>query len=147
MDRRAQIESLHALYGELTGNRLFLSMERERDWFDWLRFNPQEPFTADDLRLVVPWLRKQIKADARRHASLNFRNLIAMPERFDEDRSDARSAARVQPPAPRRVTVRTPDGATERQIPGDATAAATKKAGEVLASPAFQEFCNLKGKL
>ncbi len=90
---RTQIESLHALYVTSTGLDVFLDAERERTWFEWCRYRPDDPFTAGDLVLVILHLKRGIKAEKRNRGALRFRNLIGAFDSFDEERAEARSLA------------------------------------------------------
>lgn len=89
---RAQIEQLHQLYGQLTGQRLSLGFDRERRWFEFLRAG----FTADDLRRVVGYLQQQIRHQRRYVGALKLSNLLQL-DRFEEDLNISR--VRLRPPA------------------------------------------------
>jgi hypothetical protein len=142
------IANLHTAFVRLTGQDIALSMFREGQWATWLGFRREAPFTIADLAEVVSYLRREIRAGNRRAGALKFSNLIGNPDYFEEDLSLARSISRVRPAPDRTVRVPQPDGsATERRLPGDGAAAATRKAGEVIASPAFQNFLKLKETL
>jgi hypothetical protein len=91
MTSTPQITSLHAVYGALTGLTLELDFYRESCWQHWMAKGWLEP----DLRMVVKSIQAGIKKGTRRTGALKFNNLIAMTDRFEEDLSEARAAARV----------------------------------------------------
>lgn len=130
---RQQIEALHELYVAQTRHAIFLNPDRERTWFEWLRFR-QPPFTADDLRLVIEKLKRGIKDGSRNAGALKFRNLIGQPDYFEEDLAEARAQSRPKPPAMKTVVSRDAQGTAERRVPSDGTEDTTRSAGEVLAN-------------
>ena len=85
---RQQIEALHDQYVAQTGHAIFLNPERERTWFEWLRFR-QPPFTAEDLGLVIAKIKRGIHDGSRNAGALKFRNLIGQPDYFEEDLAEA----------------------------------------------------------
>ncbi len=143
------IHELHRAYVNLTGLDVALNMDRERTWFDWLNFRRDDPFTAADLKLVVDFLRRGIREQQRNAGSLRFRNLIGMPDDFDEDRAAARkaahTAAKPRPPALVNETTKNADGTETNQIvtnagTQDASKPAGKTLGDILSSPAYQKW-------
>ena len=74
------IAQAHALYGQLTGQRLSLRFDRERAWFEFLKAG----YTMEDLRRVVTYLQKEIRAGRRNVGALKLSNLLQL-DRFEED--------------------------------------------------------------
>ena len=95
---RAQIQSLHQLYGHLTGQHLSLGFDRERLWFEFLRAG----FTLADLCQVVRYLQKEIRHTRRNVGALKLSNLLQL-DRFEEDLNISR--VRLSPEAPPRAPV------------------------------------------
>jgi hypothetical protein len=123
VDLASQILGLHAAYCRLTGHVLGMNFARESAWFEWLRWRRPNPFSQNDLSCVVGHLREAIRKGDRRPAALAFRNLIGMPDYFEEDLALARQAARPRAAAaPRIVRTTTANGATtERRVPDPGT--------------------------
>jgi hypothetical protein len=108
-DRSAQIQQLHQLYGQLTGQKLSLRFDRERLWFEFLRAG----FTPEDLRQVVRYLQKEIRATRRNVGALKLSNLLQL-DRFEEDLNISRVRLSA-PPSQRSAPVPTPDSAEQAQ--------------------------------
>jgi hypothetical protein len=89
-DARLQIQALHTLYQDLTGQPIRLAYDRERLWFEWLRAG----YSATDLKEVVAYLQKEIRYQRRNVGALKLSNLL-QPDRFEEDR--AISSVRLHP--------------------------------------------------
>lgn len=87
------IAQAHALYCQLTGQTLRLGFDRERMWFEVLRAG----YTLADLRAVVTYLQREIRAQRRNVGALKLCNLL-QPDRFEEDLQISR--VRLRPPAP-----------------------------------------------
>jgi hypothetical protein len=95
------IEQAHTLYGQLTGQSLRLGFDRQRMWFELLRAG----YSLEDLRTVITYLQREIRAQRRNVGALKLSNLL-QPDRFEEDlqisRVRLRPAASPPPtPAPR----------------------------------------------
>ena len=75
-----QITQAHALYCQLTGQNLSLGFDRERMWFELLRLG----YGLEQLRRVVIYLQREIRAQRRNVGALKLSNLL-QPERFEED--------------------------------------------------------------
>jgi hypothetical protein len=88
----AQITEAHALYSQLTGQRLSLGFDRERAWYELLRAG----YTLEDLRRVVGYLQQEIRAGRRNVGALKLSNLLQL-DRFEEDLNISR--IRLRPPA------------------------------------------------
>jgi hypothetical protein len=96
----AAIRQAHHLYCSLTGQHLDLGYDRERMWFELLRTGR----TLDDLRHLVAYLQREIRAGRRNVGALKLSNLL-QPDRFEEDLAISRVALRAPsrskpPPVP-----------------------------------------------
>lgn len=89
----AAIRQAHDLYCSLTGQRLGLGYDRERMWFELLRAG----HSLDDLRHLVAYLQREIRAARRNVGALKLSNLL-QPDRFEEDLAISKVALR--PPSP-----------------------------------------------
>jgi len=76
----AAILQAHQLYGQLTGQSLRLGFDRERMWFETLRAG----YSLDDVRTVIGYLQREIRAQRRNVGALKLSNLL-QPDRFEED--------------------------------------------------------------
>lgn len=90
---RAAIEQAHQLYCQLTGQALRLAFDRERMWYELLRLG----YSLSEVRAVVLYLQRQIRAGNRNVGALKLSNLL-QPDRFEEDLQI--SKVRLRPPAP-----------------------------------------------
>jgi hypothetical protein len=88
------VKDIHRLYCELTGQQLTLRYDRQRLWFEFLRAG----FTAQELRHVVRYLQKEIRAGRRNVGALKLSNLLQL-DRFEEDLNIGRVKLHV-PSAP-----------------------------------------------
>ena len=75
-----QILAAHTLYCQLTGQRISLRFDRQHAWFDFLRAG----FSLDDLRRVLTYLQREIRAGRRNVGALKLSNLLQL-DRFEED--------------------------------------------------------------
>ena len=91
----ARIQQAHQLYGTLTGQTVRLAFDRERMWFDLLRAG----YTLDDLRAVITYLQREIRAHRRNVGALKLSNLLQL-DRFEEDLQISRVRLRAPPPVP-----------------------------------------------
>jgi hypothetical protein len=89
----AAIHQAHQLYCQLTGQTLRLAFDRERRWFELLRAG----YTLADLRTVILYLQREIRAQHRNVGALKLSNLL-QPDRFEEDLQISR--VRLRPPTP-----------------------------------------------
>lgn len=87
------IAQAHTLYCQLTGQSLRLGFDRERMWFELLRAG----HSLEDVRGVVTYLQREIRAARRNVGALKLSNLL-QPDRFEEDLQISR--VRLRPPAP-----------------------------------------------
>jgi len=102
------IVTAHQLYCQLTGQTLCLGYDRQRQWYEWLRAG----FTLQDLRRVITYLQREIRAGRRYIGALKLSNLL-QPDRFEEDLNIRR--ARLQPPPPPAPTQPAPLSDQERE--------------------------------
>lgn len=93
---KAAIQQVHALYGQLTGQRVSLGFDRERMWFEVLRAG----FTAADVARVIGYLQREIREGRRNVGALKLSNLLQL-DRFEEDLNISRVQLRnPKPPVP-----------------------------------------------
>jgi hypothetical protein len=90
VDARA-IGQAHQLYCQLTGQSLRLGFDRERMWYELLRLG----FSLQDLRTVITYLQREIRAQRRNVGALKLSNFL-QPDRFEEDLQIGR--VRLRPP-------------------------------------------------
>ena len=88
------MRELHELYCQWTAQTLSLRFDRERLWYEFLRAG----FSAQDLKCVLTYLQKEIRAQRRNIGALKLSNLLQL-DRFEEDLNI--SHVRLNPPAPR----------------------------------------------
>ena len=96
----AAVRELHGLYCQWTAQPLSLRFDRERLWYEFLRAG----FRAADLKQVVRYLQKEIRAQRRNVGALKLSNLLQL-DRFEEDLHISRVrlkplAQRPEPVAP-----------------------------------------------
>ena len=99
------VRELHGLYGQWTAQPLSLHFDRERLWYEFLRAG----FSAADLKQVVRYLQKEIRAQRRNVGALKLSNLLQL-DRFEEDLHLSRvrlkpPVQRPEPPPPRPAPV------------------------------------------
>ena len=87
------VRELHELYCQWTAQTLSLRFDRERLWYEFLRAG----FSAADLKRVVTYLQKEIRAEHRNIGALKLSNLLQL-DRFEEDLNISR--VRLKPAAP-----------------------------------------------
>jgi hypothetical protein len=92
-DTLAALRTTHQLYCQLTGQKLTLRFDRERLWYEFLRSG----FSTEDLKSVVAYLQKEIRASRRNVGALKLSNLLQL-DRFEEDLNI--SKVRLRPSAP-----------------------------------------------
>ena len=95
-----RVRELHQLYCHCTGQNVTLRFDRERLWFEFL----QAGFNAADLRQVIAYLQKEIRAARRNIGALKLSNLLQL-DRFEEDLNISR--------IPRKALARRPDPVLE----------------------------------
>ena len=91
----ATLRATHELYCQLTGQKLSLRFDRERLWYEFLRAG----FSAQDLKSVVAYLQKEIRASRRNVGALKLSNLLQL-DRFEEDLNISNVRLRSAPPPP-----------------------------------------------
>ena len=89
----AAIGQAHQLYCQLTGQTLRLAFDRERMWYELLRVG----YSLPDLRTVITYLQREIRAQRRNVGALKLSNLL-QPDRFEEDLQISRVCLRPPPP-------------------------------------------------
>jgi hypothetical protein len=87
----AALRDTHELYCQLTGQKLTLRFDRERLWYEFLRSG----FSTQDLKRVVAYLQKEIRASRRNVGALKLSKQL---DRFEEDLNI--SKVRLRPSAP-----------------------------------------------
>jgi len=94
----AAVRATHELYCQLTAQKLSLRFDRERLWYEFLRAG----FSARDLKGVVAYLQKEIRASRRNIGALKLSNLLQL-DRFEEDLniSNVRLRSAPSPRSPR----------------------------------------------
>jgi hypothetical protein len=105
----AGIAQAHQLYCQLTGQNLRLGFARERMWFELLRTG----YSLQDLRTVVTYLQREIRAQRRNVGALKLSNLL-QPDRFEEDLQISRVHL-YPPPRPRPSPPPPPPALTPQQ--------------------------------
>jgi hypothetical protein len=75
---------LHAEYCERTDSKILFTDQVHTFWWQWLAWRSPFAFTVTDLRLVIAWLRREIRANRRHPNCLEFSNLIGNPELFEQ---------------------------------------------------------------
>jgi hypothetical protein len=75
----AAIQQAHPLYCQLTGQTLRLAFHRERSWYELLGAG----YSLEDLRAVITYLQREIRAQRRNVGALKLSNLL-QPDRFEE---------------------------------------------------------------
>jgi hypothetical protein len=96
-----QIQAAHQLYCQLTAQKLSLRFDRQRLWYDFL----QAGFTTDQLKLIIAYLQKEIRAGRRNVGALKLSNLLQL-DRFEEDLNI--STVRLRPASSSGSSRRTP---------------------------------------
>ena len=91
----AALRATHELYCQLTGQKLTLRFDRERLWYEFL----DAGFSAEDLKRVVAYLQKEIRASRRNVGALKLSNLLQL-DRFEEDLNISKVRLRNLPPSP-----------------------------------------------
>jgi hypothetical protein len=89
----AVLRATHELYCQLTGQKLSLRFDRERLWYEFLRAG----FSAQDLKRVLTYLQKEIRASRRNVGALKLSNLLQL-DRFEEDLNISKVRLRTAPP-------------------------------------------------
>ena len=82
-----RIQQVHALYCQLTAQRVSLRFDRERLWYELF----QAGFTPADVQRVIRYLQREIREGRRNVGALKLSNLLQM-DRFEEDLNISRVA-------------------------------------------------------
>jgi hypothetical protein len=91
-DTLAAIRAVHELYCQLTAQKLTLRFDRERLWYEFLHAG----FQAEQLKIVVSYLQKEIRATRRNVGALKLSNLLQL-DRFEEDLNISKVRLRSAP--------------------------------------------------
>ena len=91
----ATLRANHQLYCQLTGQKLSLRFDRERLWYEFLRAG----FSAHDLKSVVAYLQKEIRASRRNVGALKLSNLLQL-DRPSAPPPDSSRSTPTDPPPP-----------------------------------------------
>jgi hypothetical protein len=91
----AAITAAHQLYCQLTGQNLRLAFDRERMWYELLHTG----YSLEDLRQVITYLQREIRAGHRNVGALKLSNLL-QPDRFEGDLQISRVRLRPPPSSP-----------------------------------------------
>lgn len=75
-----RIQQAHALYCQLTGQRVSLRFDRERLWYELFHAG----FDEADLQRVIRYLQREIRESRRNVGALKLSNLLQL-DRFEED--------------------------------------------------------------
>ena len=96
----------------LTGQKLTLRFDRERLWYEFLHAG----FSTEDLKSVITYLQKEIRANRRNVGALKLSNLLQL-DRFEEDLNISKVRLRSGPPfKPSRSTPADPPPPTQAQL-------------------------------
>lgn len=93
-----RIQQAHALYCQLTGQRVSLRFDRERLWCELFHAG----FDEADLQKVIRYLQREIREGRRNVGALKLSNLLQI-DRFEEDLNISRVqlyAPKPPPPSP-----------------------------------------------
>lgn len=108
----AALRATHEIYCQLTGQKLSLRFDRERLWYEFLRAG----FSTEDLKRVVAYLQKEIRASRRNVGALKLSNLLQL-DRFEEDLNISNVRLRsAPPPQSSRSTSTDPPAPTPAQL-------------------------------
>lgn len=91
---RERIQQAHALYCQLTGQRVSLGFDRERLWYELFRAG----FNEADLQRVIRYLQREIREGRRNVGALKLSNLLQI-DRFEEDLNISRVQLYAPKPA------------------------------------------------
>jgi len=132
MDQNAlsALRAIHELYCQLTGQKLSLRFDRERLWFEFLRTG----FNAQDLKTVIAYLQKEIRANRRNVGALKLSNLLQL-DRFEEDLNISK------------VRLRSTPSSTSSAITPNQPTMPTPAETENLRRQAREAFANLRRQL
>jgi hypothetical protein len=109
-----RIQQAHALFCQLTGQRLSLRFDRERLWYELFKAG----FDERDVQRVIRYLQREIRERRRNVGALKLSNLL-QPDRFEEDLNISR--VQLHPSKPAAAVPRPPQHSAPH--PQDAEAA------------------------
>ena len=76
-------EYLHEEFCSRAKVRVPFDDEVNTFWWEWLAWRGGNPFTLGDLRLVIVWLRHEVRAGKSHPDALQFLSLVGKPEKFE----------------------------------------------------------------
>lgn len=85
-----RIQQVHALYCQLTAQRVSLRFDRERLWYELF----EAGFSEADVQRVIRYLQREIREGRRNVGALKLSNLLQL-DRFEEDLNISRVALHV----------------------------------------------------
>lgn len=88
-----RIQKAHALYCQLTGQRVSMRFDRERLWYELFHAG----FNEADVQRVIRYLQREIREGRRNVGALKLSNLLQL-DRFEEDLNISR--VQLHPPKP-----------------------------------------------
>jgi len=91
-----RIQKAHALYCQLTGQRVSLRFDRERLWYELFHSG----FDEADVQRVIGYLQREIRQGRRNVGALKLSNLLQL-DRFEEDLNISR--VQLHPPKPQAI--------------------------------------------
>ena len=103
-----RIQRVHALYGQLTGQRVSLRFDRERLWYELF----QARFDEADVQRVIRYLQREIREGRRNVGALKLSNLLQL-DRFEEDLNISR--VQLYAPKPTQPAPSTPISPQEKE--------------------------------
>jgi hypothetical protein len=109
-----RLQQAHALYCQLTGQRVSLRFDRERLWYELFHAG----FNEADLQRVIRYLQREIREGRRNVGALKLSNLLQL-DRFEEDLNISRVRLTAPPSRPQTPTaLRPPLGSPAEQERG-----------------------------
>ena len=90
-----RIQQAHALYCQLTGQRVSLRFDRERLWYELFHAG----FSEADLQRVIRYLQREIREGRRNVGALKLSNLLQI-DRFEEDLNISQVQLYASKPSP-----------------------------------------------
>ena len=114
-----RIQQVHALYGQLTGQRVSLRFDRERLWYELF----QAGFDETHVQRVIRYLQREIREGRRNVGALKLSNLLQL-DRFEEDLNISRvqlyapkaTKPAAQPESPTPISQKDKDAARKRAL-------------------------------
>lgn len=138
-----RIELLHSLYQEHTNRKVPLDSRREHEWFDLIAGIRDMDCPAEKaVVLVADRLKRLIKAKQKWESALDFGRFVGRVDEFQDNLAAALAESRKPKVNPGYTEVMRATGRSAEPKQPKA-----RKADEVLNSPAFKAFCDLRKSL